>query len=275
VRVPDDHVVLPARVDHARHLLEQFRMLVLARDAELLAEIALADQDRADAPHLGQHLVEIVDPAHVLDLQDHEDLAVRIERPDVGLAVILLLPESPVARRAGRAVAADAGRLEILRALQPRIAAGRDRIVGLLHRGDVRPDDAVAADVERLLGVPLALLDAVHRHAHHRGHGGAKRAGLHDLRPIEHVLQRVAQRPPVPRIVLHLEHHAVVFRDADRIGGIDLRRGEACERRLPRHECADDSVETRQIGHSFPLVGIGAPRISEAHDGLQLSARHI
>src|SRR5262245_32218130 len=48
MRVADRHVVLLAGVDHARHPLEHFRVLVLARIAELLREVALADQDRAD-----------------------------------------------------------------------------------------------------------------------------------------------------------------------------------------------------------------------------------
>ena len=73
------------QVSTTRFICLSTRVLVLARIAELLAEIAFADQDRADALHLGQHLVEVLDAAHVLDLQDAEDLAVRIERPDVGL----------------------------------------------------------------------------------------------------------------------------------------------------------------------------------------------
>src|SRR4051794_2063401 len=81
MRMADDNVMLLAGVNHALHLREQFRVLVLARNAELLSEIAFADQDRADALHLFQHRVEVLDPAHVLDLQDTEDLAVRIEWP--------------------------------------------------------------------------------------------------------------------------------------------------------------------------------------------------
>ena len=174
MRVADDDIVLLAGVDHALHLLQQLRILVLARNAKLLAEIAFADQDRADALHLLEHRVEVLDAAHVLDLQDREDLAVRIERPHVGLRVILLLRQAPVAHRAVRAVAADAGRLVVLRGLEPRIAARRDRVVGLLDGRDVRKHDAVAAEIERLLRLPLRLLDAVHRHAHHRRHGRAR-----------------------------------------------------------------------------------------------------
>src|SRR5262245_66620678 len=52
MRVADRHVVLLAGIDHARHPLEYFRVLVLARKPKLLREVALADQDRADAGHL-------------------------------------------------------------------------------------------------------------------------------------------------------------------------------------------------------------------------------
>src|SRR6266540_3529950 len=43
VRMPDRHVVRLAGIDHARHPFEHLGMLVLARVAELLGEVALAD----------------------------------------------------------------------------------------------------------------------------------------------------------------------------------------------------------------------------------------
>jgi hypothetical protein len=192
MRVADHDVVLLAGVDHALHPLQQLRMLVLPRDAELLAEIAFANQDRADTGDFGQHGVKIFHAAGIFDLQDDENLALRIERPDVGFLIILLLTDPPVARRYGRAVTADADRLVIFRALEPRIAAGADRVGGFLHRRDVREHDAEAADIQCLLGLPLRHLDAVDRDAHHRRHR-RNEAGLGDLRPVEHVLQAVAQ----------------------------------------------------------------------------------
>ena len=153
-----------------------------------------------------EHVVEVLDAARVLDLQDAENLALRIERPDVGLLVIFLLGEAPVARRRGRAVAADAGRLVKRRVLEPRIAAGADRIGRFLDRRNVREHDAVAAHVERLLGLPLRHLDAVDGDAGHRRHARHDRARFGDLRAVEHVLQAVAQQPAVPRLMLHLEH---------------------------------------------------------------------
>ena len=102
----------------------------------------------------------------------------RIERPDVGARIIFLLGEAPVAHRRGRAVAADAGGLVERRRLEPRIAAGRDRVAGLVDGGDVRPQHAVDAEIERLLGEPLVVLAAIRRDAHHRRHRGRKRAAL-------------------------------------------------------------------------------------------------
>ena len=54
VRVADHDVVPLAGVDHPRHPFEHLGVLVLAGIAELLGEIALADEDGADAGHLLQ-----------------------------------------------------------------------------------------------------------------------------------------------------------------------------------------------------------------------------
>ena len=68
--------------------------------AELLAEVALADQDRADARHLREHVVEVLDAAACpRSCRMHENLALRVERPDVGAVVVVLLAEAPVAHR--------------------------------------------------------------------------------------------------------------------------------------------------------------------------------
>src|SRR3972149_2044981 len=112
-------------------------MLVLAREAELLAEIAFTDQDGADAGNLLQNVVEVLDALGVLDLQDDENLALGIERPYVGALVIFLLRQAPVTYCPGRAVAADAGRLVARHGLQPRIAAGGGGGVGLAGGGAV------------------------------------------------------------------------------------------------------------------------------------------
>ena len=202
-----------------------------------------------------KHVVEVLDAAGVFDLQDAEDLALRVERPHVGLLVILLLADAPVARGRGRAVAADAGRLIERGILHARIAAGADRVGGFRHGRDVREHDAVAAHVERLLGLPLRHLDAVDRDAHHRRHR-RHQARLGDLRAVEHVLQAIPQAAAVPRIVLHLEHAAVELGRAHGDRRVDLGRREAGERMLARFEGADDVVQTRQIGHFLksPLV---------------------
>ena len=111
VRMADHDVCFLQVSTIALHPFEHDLVLVLARIAEFLRQVAFADQDAADARHVLKHVVEILDAAGVFDLQDAENLALRIERPDVGLLIILLLAEAPVARRRGRAVAADAGGL--------------------------------------------------------------------------------------------------------------------------------------------------------------------
>src|SRR5262245_22920518 len=133
VRMADHYVVLLAGVDHPRHPFEHLGMLVLAGIAELLGEIALTNQDGADAGHLAQDVGQRLDAAGVFHHQDHEDLALGVERPHVGAIVIVLLGQAPIAHGRSRPVAADAGRLVQRRAFQARIAAGGDRVVGLLH----------------------------------------------------------------------------------------------------------------------------------------------
>ena len=120
MRMADDDIVLLAGVDHALHPFQHDLVLVLPRIAELLRQVAFADQDAADARHVLEHVVEILDAAGILDLQDAENLALRIERPDVGLLIIFLLAQAPIARRRGRTVAADAGRARRCAALLSR-----------------------------------------------------------------------------------------------------------------------------------------------------------
>ena len=245
MRVTNDDIVLLAGVDHALHPFQHGLVLVLPRIAEFLRQVAFADQDGADARHILQYVVEIFHAARVFDLEDAENLPLRIERPHVGLLVIFLLGEAPITRRRGRTVAADAGGMKERRVAEPRIAAGADRIGRLFDRRDVWKHHAVTAEIERLLGLPLRHLDAVDRHARHRRHARSYRRRFGDLRAVEHVLQAIAQQPSVPRLMLHLEDAAVEFRRADRHRAVDLRGREAGQRMLAGFERADDAVQSR------------------------------
>ncbi len=195
--------------------------------------------------HLLEDGVEIGDALGVLDHQHHQNLAMGGERPDIGLAVVFLLGQAPVAHRGGRAVAADAGGLVERRRGEARIAARRHRVAGLVDGRDVRPQHAVDAEVERLLGEPLVVLAAIGRDAHHRRHRGGERGALHQRAAVEHVLHAVAQRPRVPEIVLHLVDDAVELRRAHRDGGLDLGLRERGEGRLALLPGADDTIQTR------------------------------
>ena len=61
---------------------------------------------------------------------------------------------------------------------------------------------------------------------------GESDAALEDLLSIQHVLQAVAQRQDVVRVVLRLEHHAVVRGRRERDGAVDRRRREGGDRNL-------------------------------------------
>ena len=117
----------------------------------------------------------------------------------------------------------------------------------------MRPDDAIDAKVERLFGLKLRFLRTVGRDTHHGRDRGRRRAGLGDLAAVEHVLEAIPQRPDVPRIVLHLVNDAVVFGRRHRDRGLRIGLAEGRECRLASLEGADDTVQTRNIGHAFPL----------------------
>src|ERR1700733_13449619 len=152
MRMPDDDIVLLAGIDHALHPFQHGLVLVLPRIAEFLRQVAFADQDGADARHVLQNVVEIFHAARVFDLQHAEYLALRVERPDVGLLVIFLLSEAPITRRRGRTVAADAGGVKERGIAQARITAGAHRIGGFLAPRKLRKNKAAASHVERLPG---------------------------------------------------------------------------------------------------------------------------
>src|SRR5258708_37368446 len=123
MRVADRDIVLPAGLDHVGHGIEHLRMLLLARKAEFLGKVALANEYEADARHLLENVGEVGNALGVLDHQHDQDFALWIERPYVGLGVVVLLGEPPIAHRGGWTVAADAGGLVERRRFQPRIAA--------------------------------------------------------------------------------------------------------------------------------------------------------
>ena len=136
-------------------------------------------------------VVEILDAAHVLDLQDDEDLAVRIERPHVGLARNTPAATGPSsaprrsarrrgcrpARSSSRSSGADSGTPRPrCRPLPPsRCAATRCRS----SRCRAPAWRATAPSRRRSTGMRTIGVT-----------GGASDAGLHDLPAVEHVLQR-------------------------------------------------------------------------------------
>src|SRR5882724_10970239 len=256
VRMAARHAVVLADLENAVDRFGHHRVLVLARVAELLAQVSFTDQHHADALDPLEDARQVLDRLGVLALDDRQDLALRRQRPHVGPRVVLALREPPVARRSRRRVAADAGRIVQRGARQARIAAGADGVARLLDGADVREDDAEHADVEHLLGDPLIHLAAVRRNAHERRHLRRERPALDELAAVQHVLERVAQHRRAHRRVLHLERDAVEGRAGERGRGLDVRRGEAAEGDLPLLQGLDDAVETRDLGRGrlLPLA---------------------
>ena len=110
VRMAAGNVVFFADRQNAINLLGHDRMFVVARMTELLAQVAFADQDDADAGNFFQNARQVVDGPGFLALDHNEDFAIWRQWPNIGALVIFLLRQPPVARGARRRVAANAGR---------------------------------------------------------------------------------------------------------------------------------------------------------------------
>src|ERR671935_1599495 len=106
VRVSADNAVLAADATDGRHRLHNGGMIVLTRIAEVLREIAFADEHHTDSGYLLQNPRQVIDRPHLFTHDDDQNLAVRHERPHVGLCVVFLRRDAPVARCVNGLIAA-------------------------------------------------------------------------------------------------------------------------------------------------------------------------
>ncbi len=117
------------------------------------------------------------------------------------------------------------------------------------------PHQSVGADVEHLLGHPLAHLAAVGRNADERGDRRRQGAPLQDLPAVQHVLEAVPEIVDVVGMVLGLEDHPVVGRGGQRDGPLNRRRGDKRGHGgAPLLESADNAVQSRHGRHARLLV---------------------
>src|SRR5574341_356869 len=229
-------------------------MLIIARVTQLLAQIAFADQDDADAGDLFQNSRQVVDGAGLFALDDDENFSVWRERPDVGAFVIFLLRQSPIARRARRRVAANPRRVVARRGREARIAAGADGVPGLFHRAYMRENNAEHADIEHLLGDPTIHFNAVRWNAHDRRHRGSERGAVDKLAAVEHELERLAQPRKVERRVLHLEGDAVELGARHGNGVFNIDGRERDKSGLALFEGFDYTVKAGYVWHVQRLL---------------------
>src|SRR5260370_2849573 len=143
MRVSARDVVLFADRETLVHCRSPGRMVVLPREAEVLRQIALADDHDPDPRNLVEHLGQVLYCTHFFAHDRDQDFALRVERPDIGAGIIFLLRQSPIARRSRGRIASLTRRLEILRRAGPRITAGGGPVARLVHRTDMPPDHAV------------------------------------------------------------------------------------------------------------------------------------
>src|SRR3990170_7755737 len=114
-------------------------MIILARVAQLLGEVALAGKNHADSRDLLQYLGEVPDPLRAFDHHAAKDLSPGVQGPEVGASVVLLLRQPPVRNGPARSISPPAEGLPKRVALPLRIAHGGHGVIGLLNSVNVRP----------------------------------------------------------------------------------------------------------------------------------------
>src|SRR6516225_5594704 len=90
-------------------------MIILPRIAEILRQIALTNYYHTDTGHLFEHVRQVFDRPHLLAHDRDQNLALWVERPNIGARIIFLLSQPPIARRRGRRIAALTRRFKIRR----------------------------------------------------------------------------------------------------------------------------------------------------------------
>ena len=89
------------------------RVVVLPGIAEILRQVALTDDYHADTGYLLEHLRQVFDRPCFLAHDRDQNLALRVERPNIGARIIFRLGQPPIARRRGWRITALARGLEV------------------------------------------------------------------------------------------------------------------------------------------------------------------
>ena len=256
VGVPTDDIVGGADPADLCHGFDDDRVVVLARVAKVLGKVAFADEDDADAGDLLEHLVEVADGLDLFTHDDDENLAFRVEGPNVGLLVVVLAADAPVAGCCDRGVTTLATGLQVGAVRGARVAGGGDGVVRLFDGADVGPDDTVDADVQNLLGEELVHLAAVRGDADDGRDLGGEGAASDDLPTVEHELEGVAQSLGFEGVVLHLEDDAVVAAGGQGDAVAYLRGGESRDCGFARFKLLDDAIQSRNISHAYTFASL-------------------
>ena len=186
------------------HHGQHFRILILARHAQLLGQVALSDEDDTDAGDLLKDVRQVLDAQGALDHHGAEHLSLGIQPPEVCTLVVLLVGNTPVVGSTTGCIATSTEGLKDRVFRTPGVSHGSHGVVCLFYGINMGPDDAVHAGVQHLLGDPVGLARVrwdAHDGRHRRGDGTA--AG--DLLPVQHGAQPVVELRDVVHAVFHLE----------------------------------------------------------------------
>ena len=183
-----------------------------------------------------------------------KDLALRIERPDVGASGSIPAGRGPNSVPPWSARRRESRRRVVRGVLEPRIAAGaRPRYTASSTVDDMRPDDTVGS---RDRGPAWPGTAPSRRRSPECAPSASRPAppmpAFAICAAVEHVLQAIAQRRGCPRVVLHLEHDSRrISRSPSRWRNSTSAGAKSTSARLARFERADDAIEPRYFSHPW------------------------
>jgi len=231
------------------------RMIVLPRESQVLRKVALSDEHDAYPWHVFKHLGKVFDRTRLFTHDDHEKLAVGIQRPDVRPMIIFSRRQPPIPRGTSRPIAPYARRVKTGRRRRTWIPARRDSIAGFFHSAYVRPNDAINTRIKCLLRNPLVQFSSVRRDADKRGNSRRKSGRPNQFSTVKHVLQTVAQARDVEWVVFHLEHYAIIGRSTYRLCHGDVGTGESNESGIAFRKGPDNTIQSGDLSHVDLPVG--------------------
>src|SRR5215831_11279463 len=211
--------------------------------------------DGADSPHLAQNVAYVLHPFRFFDDAHQQDIALRVQGPEVGGVVVFLRGQAPVSGGDAIAPTALPSRCKVFHPRHLGIPCRRDCGLGVLHGVQVGQHQTIHAGVQRLLDHPLVALAGVRRNPDHRHHVGLQVALFGNPFAVQQHLQGGTQGGEAKTLVFHFNNDRVVvgISDVGQVIQTAVRDRAGAENRLAVLEEVDDLVVAHLLSHVFPF----------------------